>query len=1000
MLLVAACAAVALLATALFLLLHHLGNQIPYDLAAQRFKAEFESERPDPGHAKGYKVMVEYCAMSSGVLAGARQASEIAKPDSNPRPAQHADEQRAGRSPQANENAFRNAVLLKTFQVEDSTICRQLEAAANGAAVPKSMMLVRYWWGGKALYAIALRYGSVYEIRNLIRIGTHVAYVLLAISLLLLSPKMLLPAGPLLVFGAFFSGIEYWAGVANGLPYLWTVLFAAGLALLTGLTRRHVGCGVAGARTTVWSGTVPVYCFAAGTVSAFLWLGDGHTFLAVTWIGVVVWFGYDPLNMAERSRRALLCVVLYGAGIVVCYALGQVVKAMLLGEVVWSVFWRGLVGTVAESAGGASRNPTSHPLGYLDDFYAAYWPGSWPSGVVPTFVAAFSLAASVAFAVFEKRRGRSGLLWGVLWIVGLMSSCSLTFLILEDIPYRTTRYVYVPLALCLSCLFLSLQTTHWRMSLATARKLAATLLGLLVVAWAISWYAATFKSRAVDKVIESVENMRPIASSSFDVYLDKDRLVYVREQCDAEDVAATFFLHLYPADVGDLYFNRQPHGFGNFDFNFEKYGLRGGGRCVAVRLLPICFQPPCTIPSGWPPYEVVVVKTGQYVPSPSTGTSVRIWEERVVLPGAVDMVIRSVEEMQPVASSAFDVYLDEGVPGVNEYGDFLSATDRLVYVKEACSDEDVDAPFFLHFYPADVADLPPHRRPHGFDNYDFSFKTFGFLGGGRCAAVRLLPDYEMAAIRTGQYMPGKGRAWEEHVVLPGAVDELIESVEEMKPVVSSAFDVYLDEGVPAMNEYGVFLSDTDRLVYVKRACSDEDVDAPFFLHFYPADVADLPPHRRSHGFDNYDFSFETFGFRGGGRCAAVRLLPDYEMAAIRTGQYVPGKGRVWSGRIPPFDVYLDEDRLVYVNEECADEDIDSRFFLHVYPVDVADLPDPRRPHGFDNLDFSFEEGGLRNGGRCTVERLLPDYDVVAIETGQFVREGSVWRRTFDLASAK
>ena len=645
--LVPVCAAIALLATAFFFLLHHLGNQIPFDLAAQRFKAEFESDRPDPGHAKGYKTMLEYCATSAGVLAGAEQSQRketfrvldelvsgravVTEPSQSSATATPLADRRASRSRAArNENAFRNAVLLKTYQVQDSTICGQLEAAANGAVIPNSRMLTRYWWGGKALYAIALRYGSVYEIRNLMRIGTHVAYALLAISLLLLSPRMFLPAGPLLVFGAFFSGIEYWAGVANGLPYLWTVLFAAGLPLLMRLTRRHVGSGAAGAGTTLWSGPVPVYCFAAGTVSSYLWLGDGHTFLAVTWIGVVVWFGYDSLNVAERARRALSCIVLYGAGIVVCYALGQVVKAMLVGEVAWLVFWNGLVGTVEESAGGRLKSPSSHPLVYLDDFYAAYWPGSWPSGVVPTFVAAFSLAASLAFAAFEKRRGRSGLLWGVLWIVGLMSSCSLTFLILEDIQYRTARYVYVPLALCLSCLFLSLRllrTTHWRMSLASACKLAAALLGLLGAAWALSWYMATFKSRAVDKVIESVENLRPIASSVFDVYLDEDRLVYVKDECSDEDVDTWFFLHLYPADVGNLRFGRQSHGFANFDFTFERFGVRGGGRCAVVRRLPICVQPPCSVPSGRPlPYEVVVLHTGQYVPGEG-----RVWEQRIDL---------------------------------------------------------------------------------------------------------------------------------------------------------------------------------------------------------------------------------------------------------------------------------------------------------------------------------------------------------------------------------
>ena len=273
------CVAIALLATALFFFLHHIGNQLPYDLAVERFAEELASDRPDEGHAKRYKSRYEYCEMSSAVLAGARGS--------------------------ATEAALRSAVVLKELKLDASRpYCLGLKVAVNGSAVPEVVLKTRYWYGGKALYAIALRYGSVREIRDFTRWGTRVAYLLLAVSLLLLSPKMLLLAAPLVVFGAFFSGIDYWADVANGLPYSWTVLFAAGLALLT---RRDIRVG----GSQWWSGTVPVYCFTAGTVSSYLWMGDGHTFLVVTWIGIVVWFGSclasgphaSPLRKARAYPR-------------------------------------------------------------------------------------------------------------------------------------------------------------------------------------------------------------------------------------------------------------------------------------------------------------------------------------------------------------------------------------------------------------------------------------------------------------------------------------------------------------------------------------------------------------------------------------------------------------------------------------------------------------------------------------------------------------------------
>ena len=436
----------------------------------------------------------------------------------------------------------------------------------------------------------------------------------------------------------------------------------------------------------------------------------------------------------------MLCIALYGAGIVVCYILGQVVKAMFLGaDNVWSSFWIGLVVSVKYSV--VSPALTVYPPSYLDSFYAVYWPRSWPSGIAPTFVAASSLAVSFGLAASWARGGRSFPFWGVLWIIGLMAGCSLTFLISDDLHFRTARYVFVPLALCYSCLMLSLKTMSWRMSPAEVRKLSAFCLGLLVVVGAVSWYFSMFNSRAVAKAIESVEDMRPIASSTFDMYLDENRLVYVKEECSHEDIDAPFFLHLHPVDIADLEPRRRPHGYDNLDFFFWGYGLRGNaldvgagdhqGRCAAERALPA--------------YRIASIDTGQYTPGEG-----RKWSERIIFPGAVDKVIERVEDMRPAARSAFDLYLDE---------------DRLVYFKEECSDEDVDAPFFLHLQAVDVAELPLDRQPHGYDNLDFLFETVGFHVGGRCAAERPLPDYGIASIDTGQYVPGENRVWSETISL-------------------------------------------------------------------------------------------------------------------------------------------------------------------------------------------------------------------------------------------
>ncbi len=100
------------------------------------------------------------------------------------------------------------------------------------------------------------------------------------------------------------------------------------------------------------------------------------------------------------------------------------------------------------------------------------------------------------------------------------------------------------------------------------------------------------------------------------------------------------------------------------------------------------------------------------------------------------------------------------------------------------------------------------------------------------------------------------------------------------PIIRSNYDVYLHENT---------------LIYRKEQCRQDDLEAMFFLHLDPVDVNDLPRHRKQRGFDNLDFDIARHGRQSGATCFAIRILPQYDIAAIRTGQYVPGGGRVWQG---------------------------------------------------------------------------------------------------------
>ena len=109
---------------------------------------------------------------------------------------------------------------------------------------------------------------------------------------------------------------------------------------------------------------------------------------------------------------------------------------------------------------------------------------------------------------------------------------------------------------------------------------------------------------------------------------------------------------------------------------------------------------------------------------------------------------------------------------------------------------------------------------------------------------------------------------------------LLEEARRVKAAIRSVFDVHL---------LG------KRLIYSRQPCRRNDNDAQFFLHVVPADKRDLPRGRRKYGFDNLDFRMEEPA-KAKGRCTAVRRLPDYPIAEIRTGQYTD-KGRLWEGAI-------------------------------------------------------------------------------------------------------
>ncbi len=484
--------------------------------------------------------------------------------------------------------------------------------------------------------------------------------------------------------------------------------------------------------------------------------------------------------------------------------------------------------------------------------------------------------------------------------------------------------------------------------------------------YAIRVYGATFEC-AVDAAAwfgglrREALATEALARSRFAAHRVGGLVVYVRDGCSREDTAARFFLRVYPADPADLpdYLrdfpsHRTAYHFEKRDFAFAEYGASVDGNCVAAVPLP--------------DHPIARIETGQYTPD---------WAVAARL---------AVADAAPVARSYFDVWLDADAR-------------TLTYVREACSAKDEAARFRLHVHPTNAGDLPPWRAEHGFDNLNFDFAEHGVrLRDGACVAVTPLPAYPIANVHTGQFPredDGTGVAWSARFAFsPPKVDPAALAGE---PLARAAFDVH---------RHG------DALVYVRDGCTEEDMAARFFLHVSPVDPADLPAASREHGFENRDFFlWERGGLADGDRCIAVVPLPDYPIASVRTGQY-DEDGDLWEARFPlapgeidatalgeplaraAFDVWRDADALVYVRDGCTEEEADAAFFLHVYPVDEADLPEAAREHGFENRDFLLWQRGGRAEGRCVAMTALPDYSIASIRTGQYDATGTRWTAEF------
>ena len=354
-----------------------------------------------------------------------------------------------------------------------------------------------------------------------------------------------------------------------------------------------------------------------------------------------------------------------------------------------------------------------------------------------------------------------------------------------------------------------------------------------------------------------------IACDNFAVHMEADRLTYLKEGgCDAQDYESRFEFSVFPQDAADLPERFRELGHESMNFTFPSDDLiPAGGGCAFERKLPS--------------YPIDSISIGQW----TTGDG-PIWRREV----------RDVTRLSMAACPD------------NEYGTAIACTDfgvylkdtLLTYIKEDDCGENADGRFLLSVIPKDVRLLPPEWRETGHQSMNFDFPEGGETPDGGCFFQLRIPDYPIDTLHLGQWLKDAGGR--------GLWGREVEDVERLRflpcasaeygtPVVCDRFEVYMKGGAPT---YLIYLKD-NALTYVKTQCVPDDTRGRFFLSVFPANPADLPDDRREYGHDSLNFSFANQS-GAAGVCETTVPLPDYPIASIETGQWIPGGDEIWGAR--------------------------------------------------------------------------------------------------------
>ena len=211
------------------------------------------------------------------------------------------------------------------------------------------------------------------------------------------------------------------------------------------------------------------------------------------------------------------------------------------------------------------------------------------------------------------------------------------------------------------------------------------------------------------------------------------------------------------------------------------------------------------------------------------------------------------------------------------------------------------------------------------------------------------------------------------------------------PSAESAFDIYYLDGALAL---------------AMEPCAPSFVEKRTVrLRATPINKEDLPSWRRKQGHDPRHFILSEYGAYFDGKCVASIPLPGYPISGFEIEWNPPGLSRgaaldaalraKANGQLlarAAYDVYLSNNELVYVQEQCDPLDTERLFHLRVFPERADDLPPGRR---YELFAFEFHRRGGLLDAACVALFPLPDYPIARMLTGQTAEGGGdLWSAAF------